>query len=166
VYLLIAALLGLLGRKKEVIAGMPPLVAGLCIVVVMAYLARLSVWGFVLGGPMGYMGLVLSNHAQFLGRRRETIRVRVVLAGFIVGLVMSMGSMMFVGVIDPWGWESISSRELPGVVLFGLAGVGMISMGLLYLWLSNIQLLPRCRYRQDPSPDTLMDPDGSVGRQK
>lgn len=141
-YLLIAALLGLLRGERESTPSIPILVAGLCAVLVMVYLAGLSVWGLVLAAPMGYVSLVLASHAGFLAKRGEAIRVRGVLAGFILGLVMSMGALMFVGVIDPWGWGSISLRELPGVVLFGLAGLGMISMGVLYLWLSEMRLLP------------------------
>jgi hypothetical protein len=141
-YLFVAALLGLLGRDRETITGMPVLYSGLCIMLVMVYLTRLSILGIMWIIPIGYISLVLVNHARFLRRKGETIRVRVILAGFIVGYVMSMGFVMFTGVISPWGWDSISLQELPGVILFGLAGLGMILMGMFYLWLSRIRLLP------------------------
>ncbi len=141
-YLLVAALLGLLQRDGVSTATTPILLVGLCTVLVMVYLSRLAVLGLIWAAPMGYVGLVLAAHAQSQKSRGRSIRLPVILAAFVVGFVMSMGAVMLAGVVDPWGWKSISLRELPGVVLFGLAGLGMVSMGLTYLWLSNIRLLP------------------------
>jgi len=146
-YLLVAGLLGLVRREREAL----PSLAVICVVllallffVALGFLlsGRFPVRSYVFCVPLAYVGLVLAADALRRVRRGQRVRIRDVVAGLLVGLVMSMGFVIAVSVFSPWGWSGISLSELPSVLLFGLAGLGMILMGAVYLRLSDIDLLP------------------------
>ncbi len=145
-YALAAALTGLLGSTGQKIGWRTRgiLLTGLCAVLVITYVGRRTVFTLPALLPVAYMALILAHHTEVLRRRWDTcLSLPKVAAGFVVALMMAMGSVMVGGVIDPWGWNSISSRELPGVILFGLAGFGMILLGFAYLLLGKVSMIPR-----------------------